>query len=126
MAATHSADAVIVGGGLAGLAAAIRSAELGLKPIVVEQGADEKYLCNSRITMGVFQVALHDMLGGAASLSAAIEEATRGYVDAKLRDKYAAEACPALRWLFGQGIRTINAGAATRSLATLAPPVRSE
>ncbi len=120
---THSADVIIVGGGLAGLAAAIRAAEQGLKSIVLEQGTDEKYLCNSRITMGVFQVALHDMLGGAASLSTAIDEATRGYVDAKLRDKYAAEAGPALRWLFGLGIRTINAGAATRSLATLAPPV---
>jgi len=120
---SHSADIVIVGGGLAGLAAAIRAAEQGLKPIVLEQGTDEKYLCNSRITMGVFQVALHDMLGGAESLAKAIDEASRGYVDGALRDRYAAEAGPALRWLFGQGIRTINAGAATRSLATLAPPV---
>jgi fumarate reductase flavoprotein subunit len=119
----QSADVVIVGGGLAGLAAALRAAELGLRAIVLEQGAGEKYLCNSRITMGVFQVALHDMLGGAESLRAAIDEATHGYVAAALRDKYAAEAGPALRWLLGHGIRTINAGAATRNLATLAPPV---
>src|SRR5271168_1191645 len=105
--AEHSADVIVVGGGLAGLAAAIRAAEHGLKPLVLEQGADEKYLCNSRITMGVFQVALHDMLGGADSLSAAIDAAMHGYVDAALRDKYAAEAGPALRWLFGLGIRTI-------------------
>ncbi|HLI20087.1 MAG TPA: FAD-binding protein, partial [Stellaceae bacterium] len=57
------------------------------------------------------------------SLRQAIDEATRGYVDAKLRDRYAAEAGPALKWLLGHGVRTINAGAATRSLATLAPPV---
>jgi fumarate reductase flavoprotein subunit len=119
----RSADVVIAGGGLAGFAAGIRCAEQGLKPVILEQGSDEKYLCNSRVTMGVFQVALHDMLGGAESLSAAIDEATRGYVAAPLRDKYAAEAGPALRWLFGHGIRTINAGAATRNLATLAPPV---
>jgi fumarate reductase flavoprotein subunit len=119
----QSADVVIVGGGLAGLAAALRAAEQGLRAIVLEQGAGEKYLCNSRITMGVFQVALHDMLGGAESLRAAIDEATHGYVAAALRDKYAAEAGPALRWLLGHGIRTINAGAATRNLATLAPPV---
>ena len=54
---------------------------------------------------------------------AAIDRASRGYVDAALRDKYAAEAEPALRWLFGLGVRTIKAGAATRNLATLAPPV---
>src|SRR5579862_2052916 len=121
--ATQSADVVIVGGGLAGLSAAIRVAEYGLKAVVLEQGEGEKYLCNSRITMGVFQVALHDMLGGAESLRAAIDEATRGYVTAALRDKYAAEAGQALRWLIGLGIRTIKAGAATRNLATLAPPV---
>jgi succinate dehydrogenase/fumarate reductase flavoprotein subunit len=121
--APDAADVVILGGGLAGLAAAIRCAEQGLRPLVLEQGADEKYLCNSRITMGVFQVALHDMLGGTESLSAALDEATQFYVAASLRDAYAAEAGPALRWLLGLGIRTINAGAATRSLATLAPPV---
>lgn len=119
----QSADVVIVGGGLAGFAAAIRAAEQGLRPIILEQGADEAYLCNSRITMGVFQVALNDMLGGAPALSAAIDAATHSYVAAGLRDKYAAEAGPALRWLQGLGIRTIHAGAATRSLATLAPPV---
>src|ERR1700759_3878285 len=118
-----SADVIVVGGGLAGHSAAIRAGELGLKPLVLEAGAEHAYLCNSRITMGVFQVALHDMLGGAESLRAAIDEATRGYVDGKLRDRYATEAGPALKWLLSHGIRTINAGAATRSLATLAPPV---
>jgi succinate dehydrogenase/fumarate reductase flavoprotein subunit len=103
--ASFSADVVIMGGGLAGFAAALRAAEFGLKPIILEQGADEKYLCNTRIAIGVFQVALHDMLGGAVSLRAAIDEATRGYVLAPLRDQYAAEAGPALRWLMGQGIR---------------------
>jgi fumarate reductase flavoprotein subunit len=121
--AVASPDVIVVGGGLAGSAAAIRAAELGLKPLVLEQGSEAAYLCNSRITMGVFQVALHDMLGGAESLRKAIDDATRNYVDGKLRDRYAAEAGPALRWLLGHGIRTINAGAATRSLATLAPPV---
>jgi fumarate reductase flavoprotein subunit len=118
-----SADVIIVGGGLAGHCAAIRAAELGLKPVVLEAGAEAAYLCNSRITMGVFQVALHDMLGGPDSLRAAIDDATGGYVAAKLRDRYASEAGPALKWLLSHGVRTINAGAATRSLATLAPPV---
>src|SRR5690348_12463718 len=63
------------------------------------------------------------MSGGAEGVAVAIDQATRGYVEASLRDAYAAEAGPALRWLMGHGIRTIKAGAATRSLATLAPPV---
>ena len=121
--ASSAADVIIVVGGLAGCAAAIRAAELGLKPLVLEQGPEAAYLCNSRITIGVFQVALHDMLGGAESLRTAIDDATRGYVAPLLRDRYAAEAGPALRWLLAHGIRTITAGAATRSLTTLAPPV---
>ena len=66
------ADIIIVGGGLAGSATALRATELGLKPLLLEQGLEAAYLCNSRITMGVFQVALHDMLGGADSLRQAI------------------------------------------------------
>lgn len=120
---SDSADVIVMGGGLAGLAAAIRAAEHGAHPLVLEQGGEENYLCNSRITMGVFQVALHDMRGDAASLRAAIDHATQNYVDAALRDKYAEEAAPALRWLLAMGVRIINAGAATRNLATLAPPV---
>ncbi len=121
--ASVAADLVVVGGGLAGMAAAIRAAEQGLKPLVIEQGSDAAYLCNSRITIGVFQVALHDMLGSADSLVKAIDAATHNYVAADLRDAYAAGAEPALRWLFSLGIRTISGGHATRSLATLAPPV---
>src|SRR5690348_16168244 len=103
-------DVVVIGGGLAGVSAAILRAEKGLRPVILEQGAAENYLCNSRITMGVFQVALHGMSGGAEGLDVAIDQATRGYVEASLRDAYAAEAGPALRWLMGHGIRTIKAG----------------
>src|ERR1700761_878654 len=117
------ADIVIVGGGLAGHSAAIRAAELGAKPLLLEAGAEPAYHCNSRFTIGVFQVALHDMRADATELRAAIDDATRHYVDGALRDRYASESGPALKWLLGHGIRTINAGTATRNLATLAPPV---
>ena len=86
--ASDAADLVVVGGGLAGMSAAIRAAEQGLKPLVIEQGSDPAYLCNSRVTMGVFQVALHDMLGGADTLIKAINDATHNYVASDLRDAY--------------------------------------
>ena len=123
MASSSSADLIVIGGGLAGHSAAIRAAELGLKPLLLEAGAEPTYLCNSRITIGVFQVALHDMRASAEELRTAIDDATHRYVDTALRDRYAAEAGPALTWLLGHGVRTINAGTATRNLATLAPPV---
>ncbi len=61
-------DVVVVGGGLAGLTAANRAAEQGLRALVLEQGESEAYLCNSRITMGFFQIALHDIASGGAAL----------------------------------------------------------
>ena len=39
-----SYDLIIVGAGLAGLVAGNRAAELGLKPLVLENSADEFYL----------------------------------------------------------------------------------
>jgi fumarate reductase flavoprotein subunit len=51
-------DLAVVGGGLAGLTAALRSAIGGRKAIVVEQAAEDRYVCNSRISSGVFHVAM--------------------------------------------------------------------
>src|ERR1700676_778957 len=41
-------DLVAIGGGFAGLCAALRGAELGLRTAIVEAGADDGYLCSSR------------------------------------------------------------------------------
>ena len=54
-------DVIIVGGGLAGLVAACRVSELGLKAIVLEQGADTSYLCNTRVTGGVVHFAAESL-----------------------------------------------------------------
>ena len=50
-------DLVSIGGGFAGLVAALRGAELGLRTAVLEQGADEGYLCSSRWAGGIFHVS---------------------------------------------------------------------
>jgi fumarate reductase flavoprotein subunit len=123
MATNERADVAVIGGGLAGLAAALRAAERGLKPLVLEQGDEEKYLCNSRITIGVFQIALNDMRSGAQHLRAAIDHATRNAVDPVLADCYAGHAGTAIAWLEAQGIRLIRGGTATANLGVLSPPV---
>src|SRR5262245_14282191 len=116
-------DVIVIGGGLAGLAAAICSASAGARVRVLEQGDDPRYLCNSRITIGVFQVALTDMESGAAALRASIQHATRGHVDAALAERFAVEAGPSIRWLQAQSIRLIRGGAAAADLGVLSPPV---
>ena len=48
------ADAVVVGAGIAGLVTALRLAEQGMKAVVLEQGSQDKYPCNTRIAGGAF------------------------------------------------------------------------
>src|ERR1700722_17239636 len=108
MSRSMEADVIVVGGGLAGLSAAISAAAGGARVSVLEQGTEPRYLCNSRITMGVFQIALNDMESGTAALVAPITQATRGHVDAALAEPYAGEAAISIRWLRAQSIRLIR------------------
>ena len=57
-------DVAVIGGGLAGLVAANRAASLGRSVIVLEAGADERYLCNARLSMGFVNVAMGDIEAG--------------------------------------------------------------
>ena len=122
MSLPHSADLVVVGGGLAGLAAANRAAECGLKVLALEAGEDRAYLCNSRITMGFINVAFRNIADGPEALRAAIASATRGCAEPALADALATHAGAALAWLRRQGVRTIVGNWRPGSDAMLAPP----
>ena len=54
---TPEFDLISVGEGYAGLAAASRAAQLGLKAAVLERGSEELYACNSRYAGGVMHVS---------------------------------------------------------------------
>lgn len=116
-------DVVVIGGGLAGMSAAIRCAEGGLRTVALEQGEDEAYLCNTRITMGFFQIALNDIRDDAAALRAAIDRATRGHVAPAIADAFAQSAGPAMDWLQGQGVEFVRGGEHPSNTAQLAPAV---
>lgn len=115
-------DLVVIGGGLAGLSAANRAAELGLRPVVLERGADELYPCNSRYAGGLVHLAFKDMQAGADEIHAAIERSTGGLTEAALTHLLADEAERSLAWLRGQGARFIKAGPYEWMRWVLAPP----
>src|SRR4029077_11079384 len=92
-------DLVAIGGGFAGLVAALRGAELGLRTAVLEQGADEHYLCSSRWAGGIFHVSYHDVKLPAAARAAAIERATAGEAEPELAAAIAADCGRTVDWL---------------------------
>lgn len=105
------ADVVVVGGGLAGLTAAVRAAELGLSAVVLEQGSDMQYACNSRVAGGVFHVVFTDITSPAATLRAAIERVTGGELDAAQADAIAANGGRLVAWLAEKGAKYMSQGA---------------
>lgn len=115
-------DVVVVGGGLAGLTAANRAAALGRSIIVLEAGADERYLCNARLSMGFVNVAMGDIEAGRESMLRDINAATRGFADPELADALATHAQSALRWLRNEGVRIIKGTWRPSNQAMLAPP----
>ncbi|MFM9970528.1 MAG: FAD-dependent oxidoreductase [Burkholderiales bacterium] len=118
-----SFDVVVVGGGLAGLGCANRCAEQGLKVALLERGADERYHCNSRFSMGFVNCAFEYILGAPADLRAAIDRITRGAAVPELAEAFANNGGPAVRWLEKQGVRLIKGGWQGGQRVMLAPPV---
>ncbi len=115
-------DVVVIGGGLAGLTAAARACELGLRAAVLEQGAEARYLCNSRLSGGIFHVAYHEMKDAPEVLRAAIERATAGEADVGLADAIATDSGRLVDWLRDHGARFMRGGSAEWERWLLAPP----
>jgi len=115
-------DLCVIGGGLAGLSAALRASELGLRAVVLEQSAEDHYLCNSRMSSCVFHLAATSVLSPPQVLERAVNAATLGTAHPGLAKALAANAERAVRWLQGQGVRFIRGGAAPYHDFVVAPP----
>jgi fumarate reductase flavoprotein subunit len=115
------ADVVIVGGGLAGLVAANRAAELGLKPIVLEQGAGPEYLCNSRVSGGVVHFATESPLEPPEMLAAKVTRITGGFVEPAMSSVLAGDAKRALDWLRAKNARFAPMSSLPRQRWVMAP-----
>ena len=115
-------DLVAIGGGFAGLCAALRGAELGLRTAVVEAGADDNYLCSSRWAGGIFHVSYHDVKLGRDELLAAINGQTSGEADPELAAAIADDAGRTVNWLRSQGAAFTQGSPINWHRFTLAPP----
>ncbi len=116
-------DLIIVGGGIAGLTAANRAAQLGAKPLLLEKGTDEHYLCNTRYTGGTLHVCMADIMAGEAAHLAAIEKLCDN-ARPDLARAMAGNAERAVRWLQAEGCKFIKASASPHHRWVLAPPGR--
>ncbi len=121
MAVAQSFDLVIVGGGFAGLVAANRATQLGLKVVVLERGADETYACNSRYAGGVLHISYHDVLEAPSEIVRAVEEITEGYADHALVTALAGASRRAIEWLVEEGASFATEGSISWRQHVLAP-----
>ena len=115
-------DVVVVGGGIAGLSAANRAAQQGLKVAVLERGDGPQYLCNSRYSGGVLHISMHNAKDPAEKLMAVIKHATSGKADAELSRALATTAGRAIDWLQSEGAKYIRVGNIVWQQHVLAPP----
>lgn len=119
-------DLIVVGGGLAGLAAANRAAEGGLSALVMERGAEPDYFCNSRIAGGLLHVAFRDMTRPADEIRASVAESVGGDGGpaTALSELLADDAGKVLAWLRAEGAAFVRGGAPEFMRWVMAPPRR--
>lgn len=102
-AGTQIPDLLVIGGGMAGLAAGARAAELGLSVTVLERGRDARYPANARWSGGVYHVAYHDITASPEVLRGVIDRATAGAADKAQAEAFAANAGRLVAWMRDDG-----------------------
>lgn len=115
-------DLAIVGGGIAGLTAAARGAELGLKVTLLEKGVDERYMCNSRVAGGVMHIAYHDIRRTPDDLIRIMRAATGDDISLVQAEALALDADRLVGWLLNQGARFMKFSHAEAHRWCMAPP----
>ncbi len=114
-------DVVVIGGGLAGLVAAGRAAQGGLRVAVLERGTVEPYACNSRYSGGILHIAFHNIREPVDALRGVIDAATGGKADPELARAFAANAARVVDWLVDEGVQFMTVGNIAYQQWVLAP-----
>ena len=103
-------DLVVVGGGIAGLTAAGRASQEGLRVAVLERGTEEQYACNSRYSGGILHIAFHNIREPSSVLLEVIAAATGGKAESKLAKALADNAAKVVDWLRDEGVEFMSVG----------------
>ena len=122
MSSGQNFDVLVVGGGMAGLCAGTRAAELGLSVAVFEKGETPQYVNNARVSGGTFHVAHTDILKPKEELLAAINHSTHGHADPALAATLAARSKPMYEWLVGLGAKFLRVPTQAYGAPISAPP----
>ena len=117
-----SFDIVVVGGGIAGMVTGVRAAQNGKKVAVLERLAEDRYLCNTRLTGGVFHCALNDVRTPPDQLAEIIMTATEGVATPELAQMLGHNAKRAVQWLQSLDIRFVRGSPDPWHSFVLAPP----
>ncbi len=103
-------DVIVIGGGIAGLVAGNRAAQLGKRVAVLEKSSEQKYICNSRITYGTFHINFTSPLATEDELICKIEACTEGTARNDLARAVAREGRRLMQWLASEGIDLADLG----------------
>lgn len=115
-------DLIVVGGGIAGLTAAVRALELGLRTLVLEQGEGKDYPCNTRHSGGILHIGFLDPYRPVADLTDIIARKTGGAADPDLAAALAGTGGRLLDWLKHKGARFVRFNEQEGYRWCMAPP----
>ena len=96
---------LVMGGGFSGLVTAARAAQLEARVVALEQGTEDHYLCNSRMSSGVSNVVGWAMDLPEDELVEIMERSSGGYANPELVRAFAAHSGRSLAWLRDEGFR---------------------
>lgn len=114
-------DVAIIGGGFAGLTAANHAALGGARPVVLEAGTDDLYMCNSRVATGALHVAFHGPEEPAEDLYNAIIDGTDGTAREDVARTVADNAQATIDWMRDEGCEFLQHPRRSWGMPMMAP-----
>ena len=115
-------DLIVIGGGIAGLTAAVRAAELGLRPLVLEQGEGVDYPNNSRQSGGILHIGFRDPFREVQDLEQHIARVTAGEAKPELASALAQHGARLITWLQSKGAKFMRFNPQEGYRWCMAPP----